>query len=530
MCNTNRKVKALSPGTLSLLFMMLVFGSCTKKFAQLNTDNTKIVTVSTKEYPYMFSYALMASTLSPDNYEVGEGAYSGVYSQLYTQAAQSFPTDRYVIVQGWLPYCWNPVYVYAAPQLKTILTNSDPASAENALANIWWVWMFDRVTDYFGPVPYFHAAEGTQTVAYNPQDSIYYDFFKKLDAAATVLKNHLGEKPFGSFDLVYGKASDPVSQWIKFANTLRLRLALRISKVDPTLAQQQAEAAVAGGVMTEITDDAYMEKNKINYNEYSGISVIAGWDDIRMSSTIASMQMGYNDPRMPIYFQPAVGTGLYHGFRNGLYVSEKIMDINSRLNTSNFGTRWTYWTPGGFKSTYAVPQDILHSAEACFLQAEGVLNGWNTGGGASAQSLYEKGIRNSMAQWGVTDPSAIDAYVANPATPIAPQDGQNSPPVNDYPVLWSSNATMQRQQVAQQKWLALFPDGMEAWADLRRSGLPAVYPVVHTDNPDIAPGKFIRRIPFLEAEQETNSVEVAKAVTLLGGPDNAATPLWWDKN
>jgi len=528
--NTTRKFKKYIQGTLSLLLVLFLFGSCTKKFAETNTDNTKITSVGPKEYPYMFSYALMSSSLSPDNFEIGEEAYSGVYSQLYTQAAHSFTTDRYVIVQSWLPAIWNPVYISAAPQLKTIMDNSDPTSAEYALSSIWWVWMFDRVTDYFGPIPYFHAAEGTQTVAYDPQDSIYYDFFTRLDAAVKNLKNHVGEKPFGTFDLVYGNAGDPVSQWIKFANTLRLRLALRLSKVDPALSQAQAEAAVAGGVMTDISDDAYMPKNNINYNEFSGFSVVAGWDDIRMSSTMASMQFGYNDPRMSIYFQPAAGTGVYHPARNGLYVSEKIDSVNTRLNTSNMGTRWCYWTAGGFKSTYAVPQDIMHSAEAYFLEAEGVLNGWNTGAGGTAQSLYEQGIRNSMAQWGVTDQTAVNTFVTNAAVPVAPGDGNDSPPVNDVPVAWTADPTMQRAQVAQQKWIALFPDGMEGWADLRRSGLPVVYPLVHSDNPDLPVGKPIRRLPFLTAEIQTNAAAVAAAVTLLGGPDNCATPLWWDKN
>ena len=529
MRNTSN-MKAITAGTSSLLLMLLLFGSCTKKFQDLNTDQTKIASVGPIDYPYMFAYALQTSTLSPDDFEIAEEAYSGVYSQLYSQAAHSFTTDRYVPVQSWLPSQWNPVYISAAPQLKTIMANEDPGSAEYALASIWWVWMFNRVTDYFGPVPYFHAAEGTQTVAYDPQDSIYYDGFARLDAATTALKNHVGEKPFATFDLVYGKASDPVSEWIKFANTLRLRLAIRIAKANPTVAQQQAEAAVAGGVMTDITDDAYMPKNAINYIEESGVSVCAYFDDIRMSSTIASMQFGYNDPRLPIYFQPAVNTGVYHPIRNGLYVSEKIDSVNTRVNTSNLGTKWTFWTSSGFKATYAVPQDILHSAESHFLQAQGVLNGWNTGGGQTAQALYETGIRNSMAQWGITDATAIDNYVTNTATPIAPGDGSDSPPVNNYPVAWSADPTMQRQQVAQQKWMALFPDGQEGWAMLRAEGLPQIYPVVHSDNPDLPAGTFIRRLPFLQAEAQTNAVEVAKAVTLLGGPDNCATPLWFDKN
>src|SRR4051812_39066861 len=96
----NKNIASFGSSALPLMLILLVLGGCTKKFAEMNTDSTKIVEVGTKEYPYMFAYALTSSTLSPDGFEIGEGTYGGVYSQLYTQAAQSFTTDRYVIVQG----------------------------------------------------------------------------------------------------------------------------------------------------------------------------------------------------------------------------------------------------------------------------------------------------------------------------------------------------------------------------------------------------------------------------------------------
>ncbi|MCX6217845.1 SusD/RagB family nutrient-binding outer membrane lipoprotein [Spirosoma sp.] len=527
----SKRLYSLYSATAKLIVLALVsigLANCTNQFETLNTDPTKISSVGSTEYPFLFAYALMTPTLSPDNFEVGEGTVASVYSQFFAQAAQSFPTDRYVVRQDWMPACWNPVYTSAAPQLKTIMAGTSPQSAENAVATVWWVWMFHRVTDYFGPIPYFDAASGKRYISYTPQDSIYTDFFKKLEAASTVLKARPTDKPFGTYDLVYGKTANPTVAWMKLANTLRLRLALRISKVNPSLAKQQAEAALAAGVMTDIADDAYMPKSTTTYNEYNGLAVTAGWDDIRMSTSMESILKGYNDPRLPVYFQPAVATGTYEGVRNGLFTSEKIIPINSRPYTSNMGTRWVNWVNNDWKTTYNVPQDLMHSAEAYFLRAEGALNGWSMGG--SAEELYKKGIETSMTQWGIKDPAAIAAYISNTAVPITPQDGMNSPAVNDYPVKWSASTDMQRKQIAQQKWLALYPDGMEAWADIRRSGLPKLYPVVHSENTDLPTGTFIRRMPFLDSEKQTNAPEVAKAVKMLSGPDNAATPLWWDKN
>ncbi len=522
--------KYYSLSIAAMLGLVIALSSCTDDFVELNTDNTKLGSVSATEFPYMFATALMTTTLAPNDFEIGEGTVAGVYSQFYAQAAMSFPTDRYVIKQEWMPAVWNPVYISAAPQLKTIIEKTDEKLPENAIAKVWWVWMFHRVTDYFGPTPYFEAANGKDAVAFTPQDSIYYDFFKKLDAASTVLKAAGSATPYDKFDLVYSaKGNQSPAAWAKFANTLRLRLALRISKVNPTLAKQQAEAAVAAGVMTATTDDAYMPKSSSVYAERNGLSQIVAWDELRMSSSMESMLKGYDDPRMPIYFQPATFTGKFDGVRNGLLVVEKQMDINSRKFNSNLGSRWANNVGNGaFTANFAVPQNIMHAAEAYFLRAEGALNGWNMG--SDAQTLYETGIKMSMAQWGITDQAVIAKYISNPAVPIAPLDGQDSPPVNNYPVKWSATADMQRKQVAQQKWLGLFPDGMEGWAEVRRSGLPQLYPIVHSENADLPAGKFIRRMPFLETEKQTNSAAVANAVKMLGGADNAATPLWWDKN
>ncbi len=509
--------------------LLLGLARCTKKFPTVNTDPTKLSNISATDYPYMFSDALMSASYSYSIFETAVGTYGMVYAQFFEQAALSFPTDRYVIRQDWLPSYWNNVYVQAVPQLRTIIENTDPASAENALANIWWVWTFHRVTDYTGPIPYFQAGSGNSTVPFNPQDSVYYDFFKRLDAAVTALKNHTGEKPFSTFDLLYRNKTGSVNYWIKFANTLRLRLALRVSKVDPVLAQQQAEAAVAGGVMMANDDDAYMPKTAAITTEYSGLATMGGYNEIRMSATMESILKGYNDPRMPIYFQPTTSTHTFEGVRNGLEQAEKSIAINSKAYNSQMGTRWvtgsdvTAWV-----GNYATPQETIMAAEAYFLRAEGALNGWNMGD--NAQHLYETGIQMSMEQWGITDPTVVQTYISNPSTPIAPQDGQSSPPVNNYPVQWSSDLTMQRKQVAQQKWLALFPDGMEGWAEVRRSGYPEIYPVVHNDNPDIPAGGRIRRIPFISTEVQTNGAAVTAAIQMLGGPDNAATPLWWDKN
>jgi hypothetical protein len=395
-----------------------------------------------------------------------------------------------------------------------------------------WVLGFHRVTDYWGPIPYFSAGQPGNSVPYDPQDKIYDDFFKRLAAASAVLKANADAKPYGSFDIIYGGS---IEKWLKFTNTLRLRLALRISKVDPARAKTEAEAAVADGVMTTSPDDDALLQKSQSGQDWNGLSVMSDWNEFRMSASMESVLKGYTDPRLPVYFLPAKTTGTYEGLRNGLTSTEQTQDINKPDANSHVGARWSSPDFGGDANYQTTPQNVMATAEAYFLRAEGALLGWNMGG--TPKELYEAGITNSFKQWGITDAATIQAYINSDKTPIAPNDYLNSPPMTNLPVRFSSDPTVQNAQIALQKWLALFPDGAEAWADYRRnpawhSGVLRLYPVANSDNPDITDPNTqrIRRIPFLESERLNNAAEVTKAEALLGGPDKVTTPLWWDKN
>jgi hypothetical protein len=500
------------------------FSGCTKSFDEMNTNKTKLTTLGSSELPYLFSKAQSASSYAFWRYQVAENLFSDLYSQYFATTATYFPSDRYVMRMDWLQWHWKPIYTEAVPQLKTLLAATSPSSAENALASIWWVYTFHRVTDYYGPIPYFKAGEPAKSVPYDSQDKIYDDFFKKLAAAVATLKTTGSAKPYGSFDLIYG---GNVANWIKFANTLRLRLALRISKVDPARAKTEAEAAVNDGVMTSTADDALMVKTE-NGTDVNGLSGIAVWNEFRMSASMASVLNGYSDPRVKVYYQPSTNGGVYRGVRNGLQPALLGATVNDAC--SNVGSRWVTGSGSAWQRVGTTSQDIMHAAEAYLLRAEGALNGWNMGG--SAKDLYESGIKASMSQWGITDAAAVAAYIASPATPAAPGDVSNSPAMNNIPVAFAADPATQLSQILQQRWLALYPDGIEAWADIRRTAFyKNMYPVMNSDNADLPAGTFIRRIPFLDVEKNTNGDAVTKALPLLGGgPDKVSTPLWWDKN
>lgn len=519
-------ISCLREPALIVMASFLLF-SCTKKFEDINTDQNSIATVGPAELPFLFSKAQSVATNSQWNYQVAQNLFSDQYAQYFACTATYFPSDRLVIRMDWVGAAFGPMYTDVVPQLQSIFEATDPGSAENALANIWWVYTFHKITDYWGPIPYFNAGTPGTSVPYDAQDKIYDDFFKRLDAAVTVLKGKTNETPFGSYDLVFG---GDVNKWIKFANTLRLRLAMRISKVDPARAKTEGEAAFAGGVMTTSPDDDALIKRSTKGDDGNGLSIMSDWNEFRMSASMESVLKGYNDPRMKVYFLPTVATGTYEGLRNGLTAGQLGNTANKPDNNSHVGARWASPSAGGNSDYLSTSQNVMATAEAYFLRAEGALLGWNMGG--NAKDLYEGGIANSMKQWGITDAIVINNYINSNATPVAPGDFLNSPAMTNIPVKFGTSADVQKEQIATQKWLALFPDGMEGWADFRRSHVLKLYPPANSDNPDIPDPttKWIRRIPFLLSEKQVNGTEVEKAVGLLGGEDKVTTPLWWDKN
>jgi hypothetical protein len=519
-----KKINRFSKSIIYILVSgcIVFLSSCTKDYPEINTDKNSIARIEDSNIPFLFTAALQSVRIGD---QTAQNLFADQYSQFIANNATYFPSDRYFIQMSWAKDNFNPIYTRVVPQLRTIFENTESNSAEYALADIWWVFAFHRVTDYWGPIPYFQAGLSDGAVPYDPQDEIYKDFFKRLSAAVDVLKNHTSEKPYGSYDVIYG---GDVNKWIKFANTLRLRLALRVSRVDPALARTEAEAAFASGVfMTSPDDDALLEKNLVDFNK---ISQMSEWFEFNMSAAMESILKGYNDPRISEYFMPAETSGEYNGIRNGLSIAQLGIAENQATSNSHIGPRWSAPSRGGWSTYFTTPQNVMCTAEAYFLRAEGALLGWNMGG--TAEDLYKAGIRNSMAQWGFTDNSVIETYINGTTLPVAPDDYLNSPPASDVPVKFNpTDLTIQKKQVAVQKWLALFPDGTEAWADHRRNhDLIPLYPVANSDNIDLVDPttNWIRRIPFLQVELETNGAEVAKAVSLLDGPDKITTPLWWD--
>lgn len=498
--------------------------SCTDKFEAYNTNTAKLTELDPTGVPNAFA-AAQYRALS-NSWQTYQSLFGDLYSQYYANVAQNFNSDRNVMVGNWLNGAFNGFYGAAVPPLLGVLEMTAPGGkAESpaiyAVTNIWKVRAFLPRTDYWGPIPYSQVGNGAKTVEYDSQEFIYKDFLALLKKAAADLQPYKGTNvlanALGTNDQIY--AGD-VEKWILFANTLRLRIAMRMSIVEPALAKTEAESAVAGGVFTTNAHDAFF---KVTANSVNPMNVTTAWNEYRMSSAMESVLKGFADPRMSRFFAPVPGTtNTYKGLRNGYSQVELGRAENQQFNVSNVH-------PNFLPSNQAnQPYGVIMAAEAYFLRAEGALKGWNMGAG-TAKSFYEEGIATSMRQWGITDAAAVSAYINGTSTPIALADAVNTPALSDIPVAWSAVPAKQMEQVLTQKWLALFPDGLEAWAEYRRTGFPKLYSRINSESLVVPKDGVIRRTTYVIGELQTNAKGVATGVTKLGGADNEATRLWWNK-
>ncbi|WP_373514295.1 SusD/RagB family nutrient-binding outer membrane lipoprotein [Persicitalea sp.] len=515
-----KKVKLLAIPAL-LVVMMLGFNACTENFEDLNTDKSKLTELDAAGVGNAFAAAQYRSIQA--SWQTFQSLFADLQSQFFANTAVNFDSDRNVMVGNWLNGAWNGFYGNAISPMLGVLDNTKPGGpSENAavyaMMNIWKVQMFLPRTDYWGPIPYSQVGNGAKSVEYDSQEFVYKDFLKLLKDGAASLQAFKGKNVLGNNDQVY---QGNVDKWILFANTMRLRVAMRMSKVEPALAKTEAEAAAAGGLLSTNAHDAFLA---VTTNSRNPMAQATAWNEFRMSAAMESTLKGYSDPRMSKYYAPVPGTTTFKGLRNGYSKAQLGLEPNAPGNNSNVNDRFLP------DNQFTTPFLIMNAAEAHFLKAEGALKGWNMGPG-TAQEFYEKGIETSMKQWGITDAAAISAYINGTSTPIALDAGHavKTPPMTDIPVKWAATPAKQLEQVITQKWLSLYPNGHEAWAEYRRTGYPKLYPRLNSDNPEVPATAIVRRTPYTQGEFNTNKPGVDSGIKLLGGPDNSATRLWWDK-
>lgn len=449
--------------------------------------------------------------------------YSG-YMAVPTNFNNNKNNATYFFQDNWLNSPFEKVYTQAIGAFLEIKksVNGDENSHIYQWAQILKIASMHRFTDMWGPLPYSQLGSGSMSTPYDSQETVYLKFFEELDKAVDVLTkftiNNPGSKPMSEYDLVY---EGDYSKWVKFANSLRLRLAMRIAYINPSKAKEEAEKAVAHsmGVMTSNDDNAGLKTAGANDVINQLYTMWANYKDIRMGASIWSILTGYEDPRLSKMFSQGEVNGKtgYFALRTGINLD------------SNKDSRLGYSSPNIQINT---PIIWMNASEVAFLKAEGALRGWDMKG-VTPQSAYEEGIRLSFSEWGA---NGADNYMAdnektaaNYVDPLKTSNNINA--VSKITIAWDEKDSKDEklERIITQKWIATYPNGPEGWSEYRRTGYPKLFPVVvnnsgGTVNTDIQ----IRRLPFARSEYTLNPENIQKAIQLLGGQDNGGTRLWWD--
>ncbi len=462
-------------------------------------------------------------------YNLAADCWSGYFGQNNNWGGPN--NLNYFLKDGWVASSYTESYSTVVPLWQDLKGKTETQFPEVfALAQILKISAWHKATDMFGPIPYKEAGKGLITVPYDSQEEVYKSMFKELSDAIEVLTKYAdngNSKLLPNADAVY--AGD-VHKWVVYANSLMLRLAMRVYYADAALSKKYALQAVnhSYGVMKSKDDEAKMERGASLEFKNNLDVLINQYNECRMGSSMLAYLGGYQDPRLPKYFNTStvsqavtVGTyGKYSGVPTGHDVSsnDAFRDSSRPAITS---TTPTYW---------------MRASEVYFLLAEAALHGFAVGG--TAESLYEKGIEMSFEENGIASSEVAD-YMSSGLKPSAYSFHLTNPGVNvDVPAVteattaWTGTDEEKLEKIMIQKWIALYPNGQEAWTEYRRTGYPKLHSVVtNYSNGEIDSEVGIRRMRF-PTNKSTSAEDIANLESarklLRGGLDKAGTRLWWD--
>lgn len=457
----------------------------------------------------------------------------------------------------------NTEKIDSVPELKAIfLTLFNYSAIENA--------------DLFGPMPYeeFKALRDKSPFEYNDVRTIYYGVKKNLDDAIACLKYYkdnrsqaykeqLANVMYSYLTIVnepYSKTWEDMEPWIRFANSLKLRMAIHMSGIEPETAKTWAEEAVRDGVITDVDNEVAI------YPTFSGkdhpLVEITGWSDAVMGASFLNLLENLDHPYMKYLFtKNSVGlakspqavegsscpattpmNSVYVGMRDGVAPGE------GQAAANNPYCGYSMLDKAYLAQTQA-PLFLMKCSEVYFLLAEGALRGWNMGG--TAKQFYEQGIRNASLEsrsfMGNKYNELVDEYLnveASKNIPYVDPQGltPDMPSVTKIGVKWNEGDSPETklEKIITQKYIASFPYSYESWVDLRRVGYPKLFPILGVADGDGTIGagdpwvqtkeNIMRRIPWASDDPQTKEDIANTGIPALGegATDTQGQHLWWD--
>ncbi|MEO6684648.1 MAG: SusD/RagB family nutrient-binding outer membrane lipoprotein [Dyadobacter sp.] len=459
-------------------------GSCSDDLADIN-KNPNEATVAQPDY-------LLANAIK-SNADIILGSDASMETTtLYVQhwaKIQYTDPDKYTTSLTNIQNVWTNFYSQGLTDFATIIKLGEETSNPNyqAIGLILKSWTFQQLTDLYGDIPYTQAVKIDQflTPKYDAQKDVYIGLLADLKKAADLI-NVNGSPVAG--DLIY---SGNLSKWKKFANSLRLRIALRIADKDPATAKTViAELAADPTQLISSNEDIAQLVYLSSPNQNPVAKDRETRDDYRVSKSVIDKLIELKDPRLAVFANKTVDATPfgYVGVTNGLPA-----DSAAKLGFTKTSKLGDYFTAA------ASPAVFLSYSEVLFNLAEAAQRGFTQN---DAAVLYQKAITASLQQFKVGN-ADIAVYLAQPSV--------------------AYNASNFKQSIGDQKWLALFSQGLEAFTEWRRLDYPQLKPAYA----GVLGGKFPARLTYPIGEQALNLANY-KAAVLSQGEDRLTTKLWFD--
>ncbi|MFV0505516.1 MAG: SusD/RagB family nutrient-binding outer membrane lipoprotein [Bacteroidales bacterium] len=489
-------IKSINKCSLILL-LMLAMNSCGDDFATVNTDPNSVTDVDDE---YLFANACRQTLRS---YKWLQFPFATQYAHFYTGQSNSifydryydnFTSDKYKVVFEEAYY--GPIRLVRGAMHMTEPGGDKENPTRYAMNQVIALANLVQLSDAYGSIPYLEGGLGQDNImhpAYDPVEAIYKDAINKLGDVVEVLSSAEAKNGYPGADPIF---DNNIDNWVRFANSLRLRYAMRVRFADEALAKQTVKNCLSKPLIEEHSQDVKLTNSDSEVEELMnptyGQYDYSKW---KMSGFIIDKLKELDDPRLPIFAKPNEYER-YVGLPNGL----------GDLEMSNWNID-TISDPSDKLVGKASTLYFLTASEVWALRAEAALFGLST---ENADQMYEKAIRSAHSQWSIGEDETSN-YISS----------------NSYATL--TGTTEQKfEQISTQLWLAVMPNGMEAWSNIRRTGYPVLPKrTAPTYDLGVSKGVLPTRLRYPSSEVNINKTNYLQAIKEQG-EDRITTKLWWD--
>lgn len=470
----------------------MAFSGCTKDFKEINTNPT-LIGKDIVQPQLLFTTAIRGFVFQGQTHSL-IADYAGYYKN---------PASGNIFLnRDWSnPYNTHyRTYLINLSEMMRLTENDTLRRNQHHIARIARAMVFQQLTDCYGDVPYFDAVKNVEAVIvqprYDTQEAIYRDMLKELKEAYDGLVSSPTQLSLGNADILL---KGNVDGWKRLANSLRLRMAMRVRYAAPDLAREHIQDALTKQLITTNTQNVKLatlnDGNADNANVFYTRSSTSP-NNMLVSFTVTDNLKRLNDPRLPLFARPATAPAA--GYRGVPLQFEVPPNVPSPYQTDSVSRMATSFLQP------VIDIVVMNAAEVFFLRAEAALAGIST---EDAGSMYRQGIQLAMAQYGVAG-AAITNYMASPAATLSGTDEEKL------------------EQIIVQKWLGVYYNIYEGWAEFRRTGYPRIWTGKVLGDTE---GNVPRRLTYPVAESLRNGPNLNEALARLTGGDKLMSRVWWDK-